>query len=189
MTKSEVKPAIATVKELMSQDPDALREIVRSVMQAMLEAEMDETVGAGKSERSDTRLGYRSGYYTRTLVTRVGKLELRVPQDRERERTLPVVGHHHRATRGELTAPSVIRALVAAPCSVFPLRLARELLSRPGAVSGCVSVSDLNDRMVGEASERVARAEGTAPTRSGHKAPPICRIVERDRAARFLKDQ
>jgi transposase-like protein len=29
------------------------------------------------------RLGYRSGYDTRTLVTRVGKLELRVPQDRD----------------------------------------------------------------------------------------------------------
>jgi transposase-like protein len=27
-------------------------------------------------------LGYRSGYYTRSLITRVGKIELRVPQDR-----------------------------------------------------------------------------------------------------------
>jgi putative transposase len=26
-------------------------------------------------------MGYRSGYYVRSLVTRVGKLELRVPQD------------------------------------------------------------------------------------------------------------
>jgi len=82
MTRSEVKPSIAAVKDLMAQEPDGLREIVRSVMQAMLEAEMDEALGAGKSERSDTRLGYRSGHYTRTLVTRVGKLELRVPQDR-----------------------------------------------------------------------------------------------------------
>ncbi len=82
MTRSEVKPAIAAVKELMSQEPDALREIVRSVMQAMLEAEMDDALGAGKGERTEGRLGYRSGYYPRTLVTRVGKLELRVPQDR-----------------------------------------------------------------------------------------------------------
>ena len=29
------------------------------------------------------RLGYRSGYYERALVTRVGRLELRVPQDRD----------------------------------------------------------------------------------------------------------
>jgi putative transposase len=49
----------------------------------MLEAEMDETVGAQKGERTAERLGYRSGYDTRTLVTRVGKLALRVPQDRQ----------------------------------------------------------------------------------------------------------
>src|SRR5262249_10064564 len=46
------------------------------------EAEMDETVGARKGERSSDRSGYRSGYYARGLTTRVGKLELRVPQDR-----------------------------------------------------------------------------------------------------------
>ena len=44
---------------------------------------MDETLGAEKSERTPNRLGYRSGYYGRTLITRVGKLELRVPQDRQ----------------------------------------------------------------------------------------------------------
>src|SRR5690554_859684 len=82
MTKDQGKPAVAAVQELLAQSPDGLREIVRSVMQAMLEAEMDEALGAGKSERSDARLGYRSGYYGRTLITRVGKLELRVPQDR-----------------------------------------------------------------------------------------------------------
>jgi len=53
------------------------------VMQEMLEAEMTDALGAEKGERTMARLGYRSGYYTRTLVTRVGKLELRVPQDRD----------------------------------------------------------------------------------------------------------
>ncbi len=43
---------------------------------------MTEAVGAAKAERNDGRLGYRSGSYGRTLVIRVGKLELRVPQDR-----------------------------------------------------------------------------------------------------------
>jgi putative transposase len=83
MTRDVVKPAVAAVKELLTQDQDGLREIVRSVMQAMLEAEMDEAIGAAKGERTATRLGYRSGHYTRTLITRVGKLELRVPQDRD----------------------------------------------------------------------------------------------------------
>jgi len=44
---------------------------------------MEETVGAAKGERTGNRLGYRAGYFGRTLVTRVGKLELRVPQDRQ----------------------------------------------------------------------------------------------------------
>ncbi len=83
MTKGEAKPAIAAVNELFSKSPDGLREIVRTVMQEMLEAEMTDALGAEKGERTMARLGYRSGYYTRTLVTRVGKLELRVPQDRD----------------------------------------------------------------------------------------------------------
>ena len=52
-------------------------------MQEMLEAEMTDALGAEKGERTMARLGYRSGYYSRTLITRVGKLELRVPQDRD----------------------------------------------------------------------------------------------------------
>lgn len=83
MTKREVKPSIVAIQELVAQDADLLRQIVRETMQAMLEAEMDEALGAGKGERTEGRLGYRSGYYGRTLITRVGKLELRVPQDRQ----------------------------------------------------------------------------------------------------------
>src|SRR5208282_1766157 len=83
MTKSEAKPTIAAVNELFSKSADGLREIVRAAMQEMLEAEMTDALGAEKGERTMARLGYRSGYYTRTLVTRVGKLELRVPQDRD----------------------------------------------------------------------------------------------------------
>lgn len=83
MTKSEPRPALAVVKDLIAAQPDSLREVVRAVMQEMLEAEMTDALGAEKGERTPARLGYRSGYYTRTLVTRVGKLELRVPQDRD----------------------------------------------------------------------------------------------------------
>jgi len=83
MTKSEGKPTLATVKDLLAANPDSLRAVVRAVMQEMLEAEMTDALGAETSERTPARLGYRAGYYTRTLVTRVGKLELRVPQDRD----------------------------------------------------------------------------------------------------------
>jgi putative transposase len=61
---------------------DVFRELLRGAIQQVLEAEMEEALGAEKWERTEQRVGYRSGYRGRTLVTRVGKLELRVPQDR-----------------------------------------------------------------------------------------------------------
>jgi transposase-like protein len=82
MPRSKVKPTLADVKALLAQDQDFLRPLVQAVLQELLEAEMSEALGAAKGERTPDRLGYRSGYYDRTLVSRVGKLELRVPQDR-----------------------------------------------------------------------------------------------------------
>src|SRR5688572_27270478 len=83
MTEAKSKLALAAAKELIRGNPDGLREIVRAVLQEILEAEMTDALGAAKSERTAGRLGYRAGYYGRTLITRVGKLELRVPQDRD----------------------------------------------------------------------------------------------------------
>jgi putative transposase len=103
MTKAENKPAIAAVKELFAQNPDGLKELVRAVMQEMLEAEMTDAVGAAKGERSDGRLGYRSGYYGRTLITRVGKLELRVPQDRDGRFSTELFERYQRSERALVT--------------------------------------------------------------------------------------
>jgi putative transposase len=83
MTQKEARPTIASVNALFAQNGDGLREVVRAVVQEMLENEMTDALGAEKGERTSARLGYRSGYYSRTLITRVGKLELRVPQDRD----------------------------------------------------------------------------------------------------------
>jgi putative transposase len=75
--------AARELKQLLSQETDWLKPLIESVIQQVLEAEMEDCVGAGKSERTGTRSGYRSGHYRRTLITRVGKIELRVPQDRQ----------------------------------------------------------------------------------------------------------
>jgi transposase-like protein len=83
MTKTEITPLLAVAKDLLSGDPEGLRQLIQAVVQEVLEAEMTEALGASKSERADGRRGYRSGHYARTIVTRVGKIELRVPQDRE----------------------------------------------------------------------------------------------------------
>ena len=75
--------AARELKQILSQETDWLKPLIESVIQQVLEAEMDDCVGAGKSERTSARTGYRSGHYRRTLITRVGKIELRVPQDRQ----------------------------------------------------------------------------------------------------------
>jgi transposase-like protein len=82
MPRGKLRPTLEEVKALLAEDRDFLRPLVQAVVQELLEAEMTEALGAEKGERSAARLGYRSGYYDRTLVSRVGKLELRVPQDR-----------------------------------------------------------------------------------------------------------
>ena len=82
-TKDMTKTKLTREQMLaLFQDDEALRTLVQTTVQEVLEGEMDEALGAGKSERTGERRGYRSGYYGRKLTTRVSTLELRVPQDR-----------------------------------------------------------------------------------------------------------
>jgi putative transposase len=82
MTKREGKAEAIDIKGLLARDADFVRSGLEALLQAALEAEMTEAIGAAKGERTETRISYRSGYYNRSLITRVGTLELRVPQDR-----------------------------------------------------------------------------------------------------------
>ena len=83
MTDEKSKAGRIDVKALLGDDADYLRAMVQSLVEATLEAEMTSLLGAEKGERPPARSGYRSGFYLRSLVTRVGTLELRVPQDRD----------------------------------------------------------------------------------------------------------
>jgi putative transposase len=70
-------------QEVLLDDAGFLREIVQRVLQEVLETEMTEHVGAAPHERTAERKGHRNGYKPRTLRTRVGTLNLLVPQARE----------------------------------------------------------------------------------------------------------
>jgi putative transposase len=63
--------------------PNALSQLVETVIQQVLEAQVSEHLGADRYERAEDRAGYRNGYRDRQLYTRVGPLTLRVPQTRE----------------------------------------------------------------------------------------------------------
>jgi putative transposase len=83
MAKDHRKVSAEIAQGILLEDPDFLREIVERVLQEMLEAEITEHIGAAPYERSVTRTGHRNGHKPRTLRTRVGTLNLLVPQDRE----------------------------------------------------------------------------------------------------------
>jgi len=83
MTNHKFKANRINLQEVFGTDKDSLKEFLREVLQEVLEQEMTYAPGAEKGERTPGRLGYRAGCYSRGLVARVGKLELRIPRDRQ----------------------------------------------------------------------------------------------------------
>src|ERR1043166_2454420 len=66
-----------------SGEADFLRAVAESVLQILMEADVEGLIGAGRHERTGERLNYRNGYRDRTLDTRLGSLSLRIPQLRQ----------------------------------------------------------------------------------------------------------
>ena len=64
-------------------DGNFLRPLAATVLQIIMDADVEALVGAGRHERSDGRLTYRNGYRDRTLETRLGSLNLRIPKLRQ----------------------------------------------------------------------------------------------------------
>src|SRR5512137_546911 len=92
------------VKHALLQDDDFLRPLIERVVQEVLELDMEESLRAAKGERTSARLGYRSGYYSRGLITRIGKLELRVPQDRQGHFRTEVFERYQRSEKALVAA-------------------------------------------------------------------------------------
>jgi putative transposase len=64
-------------------DLDVVREGLTLVLQALIEAEAAQQIGAGRYERSATRTTYRNGSRARLLSTKAGDVELKIPKLRE----------------------------------------------------------------------------------------------------------
>ena len=62
---------------------DAIRGLLESVLNQVLETQMTEHLGAEPYEQTGERTGYRNGTRIRELYTRVGPLNLQVPQTRD----------------------------------------------------------------------------------------------------------
>jgi transposase-like protein len=62
---------------------DLIRESVRLVMQELIETEASGQIGAGRYERTDTRVTDRNGSRPRLLATQAGDVQLRIPKLRK----------------------------------------------------------------------------------------------------------
>ena len=64
-------------------DGDFLRSVAEAVVQLLMETDVDGLIGAGRHERTLERATYRNGYRDRSLDTRLGSLQLRIPKLRQ----------------------------------------------------------------------------------------------------------
>ena len=64
-------------------DGDFLRAVAEAVLQLLMEADVEGQIGAGRYERTGERATWRNGYRDRTLDTRLGQLQLRIPKLRQ----------------------------------------------------------------------------------------------------------
>ena len=64
-------------------DVDFLREALRVMVEAIMDADVSSQIGAQYAERSSSLLTHRNGYRPRPWDTRVGSMELRIPKLRE----------------------------------------------------------------------------------------------------------
>lgn len=72
-------------ESLNVQDPGSVRQVLETLYNGVMRLEREQHLRAAMHERSAERQGYANGYKNKTLNTRMGALELNVPQTRDTE--------------------------------------------------------------------------------------------------------
>ena len=118
-----------------------VRKTVEETLNALLDEEASELVGAERYERTAGREAYRSGHYTRRLVTGAGEVELSVPKLRGATFQTAVI---ERYRRRETSVEEAIVEMYLAGVSTRRIEDVSELLWGAPVSSG--TVSNLNER-------------------------------------------
>ncbi|BBX28702.1 hypothetical protein MALV_38270 [Mycolicibacterium alvei] len=72
---------LAQLDALKSADAGAVfAELIRAGLQALIEAEATEAIGAGRYERSGDRSTHRNGHRPKTVSTTAGDIEVQIPK-------------------------------------------------------------------------------------------------------------
>lgn len=148
MAKNKHTMTIEEIKDLFHQNQNGLHSLLQPVIQEILDAQMTEFLGAYPSERSNERTGYRAGFYPRSLITRVGKIELRVPRDRQGRFSTELFERYQRSEKALVT--SLCEMYVQGVSTRKVKKITEELC---GVEFSASTISNLNKRLDTELSK------------------------------------
>ena len=118
---------------------DELRELVRKIIEetinAMLDEEADQLVGAGSYERTDERAAYRAGHYERGFTTTSGQVTLKMPKLKGMRFATTVI---ERCKRRETSVEEAIIEMYLAGVSTRRIEDVSEILWVAGVSAGMV---------------------------------------------------
>ena len=116
---------------------ELVRDAVRFVLQELIEAEATEAVGAGRYERSESRVTERNGHRPRLLATQAGDVGLKIPKLRKGSFMPSVLEPRRRIDRA-------LHAVIMEACVAgVSTRSVDELVAALGAESG-ISKSEVS---------------------------------------------
>ena len=133
-------PIVSVDEESLRKDiVELVRKTVQDTLNALLEQEAEEMVGAERYERTAGREAYRSGHYKRKLVTTSGQIELDVPKLRGATFQTAVI---ERYRRRETSVEEAISEMYLAGVSTRRIEDVSEILWGAGVSAGTVSNPD-----------------------------------------------
>ena len=84
ISKHNFSPLIAeALEELQFNDMEGLCPAIQKLLNELMLIEREQAIKAAPYERSEQRQGYANGFKDKMLQTRLGKLELQIPQTRD----------------------------------------------------------------------------------------------------------
>ena len=135
-------PIVSVDEESLRKDiVELVRKTVQDTLNALLEQEAEEMVGAERYERTAGREAYRSGHYKRRLTTTSGQIELDVPKLRGATFQTAVI---ERYRRRETSVEEAIIEMYLAGVSTRRIEDVSEILWGAGVSAG--TVSNLNEK-------------------------------------------
>jgi transposase-like protein len=135
LTQSDVTELLDAIRA--GGDIDVIRKGVELVLQALIDAEATEVIGAGRYERTESRTNLRNGSRDRLLTTKAGDVGLRIPKLRRGSFFPSILERRRRIDR------ALFAVVMEAYVHGVSTRKVDDLVSALGATSG-ISKSEVS---------------------------------------------